>query len=567
MTAHRARSLTGDVLLLFAYPAALTAWVGATLAVGRTGFNLAISGALVIWPIACLPGFATRDLVGFASLAVPAAGIGILGVATLVLGRDPTLVLLVGCAWIVVWTFGGRRIWPWWSRTVLRRHRDGSPESGLLRAWHEITSRWRRIRDRSESVALWDEVLALEQFETDRTRPVITGIFVLWDLAHTQSTAPERFERVNARLNQEWDRLFEVPRFRIRWPLARAVAVTDRPTRGTWLEYAFPDAEALVAVATEPQLRQIAVASARRAADAAGVATDRIEAALDMARDRTVDPDLRAEIQRMAVAARRRSRELADEATAVGSSPMEAPARDAWRASLALNAVSEAIAPELTRVMVANAVSQAIRSEMDAAAEGRHIRLIQEVVGHEAATRARRIPIPGRSDEGTAAAKANIIPSILGTAAGSLGGLARLILIAAAAGSIGTLLQQLSWEWVAGLPRAASVDGLLGVVLVGVIAHALVRVSLGRPPFLDVVAIYVAAGASSALVRPLFDVASLLVAPVVGDGWVSLFADPENLAPFAPFRALTFAAALIVSALLFKPSDEPASRAAASIEA
>jgi hypothetical protein len=567
MRAERARNLATDVFLLLAYPAVLAAWVGSALAVGQTGLLVTTGGALILWPFVCLPGFAARDLIGFASLALPSAGIGLLGIVILAAHGDPSRLLLAGCAWIVMWTVGGRRIWPWWSRTVLRRQRKGSPEGDLLRAWREITPRWRQIRSGSDSIAVWNQILALEAYETDRTRPVITGIFALWDLAHAPSTTPEVFERVNGRLNEEWDRLFELPRVRMRWPSSRARNTADRPTRGTWLEYAYPAAEALVAIAPEARLREIATASARRAARAAGVATPGIEAALDQARDGMVDETVRAEIAGLEAAARRRRDELAGTAAADRTADDGAHPWQASRIALALNAVSEAIAPTLTRVTAANAVSEAIRSVTEASAEARYVELIRGIIGPEAAARATRVSNPRGSDRGNERAEAGTIPSIIGLEATSLRGLGRLALLAAASGLVGTVAQQASWQTVARLPHPAAIDGLLGVILVGMIAHAFVRAWLGRPPFLDVVAIYVAAGVSSMLVRPLFDVVSAFAVPLLGDSWGTFFADPENVAPFAPFRAVTFAVALVVGALLLRPAGPLSDRAAASIQA
>jgi hypothetical protein len=556
-----ARALGADIVYLLAYPAALAAWVGSALVVGQAGYSLTIGAALMIWPLVFLPGFASRDLVGFASLAWPSAVLGLLGIGILAMGGDPSPLLLAGAAWIVLWTIGGRRIWPWWSRTVLRRHRPGSPEARLLEAWRQITPRWRKIRTSADSAAIWNELLALRELETERTRPVITGIFALWDLAHTRSG--QAFERANSRLNQEWDRLFEQPRVRVGLPGSRQQDVVERPTRATWLEYAYPAAESILAVATETQLRQIATASARRAVRGAGVATDRIELALDQAREGTTDVDLQAEIGRLAEAARRRRDELAQTSAGGGEHADIESATVEWRAAIAVDAVSEAIAADFTPIRAANAVSQAIRSENDGAAEARYIELIRAVVGPGAAMRATDIPTPFQRHGTVTAATDEAFPSVLGSAGSSVGGLTRLVLIAAAAGLVGTLVQQAAWQLVSGLSSAISIDGLLGVVLVAVIAHALVWMWLERPGFLDVVAFYIASGLSATLASPISDLTGVLTAPLGGDASSTLVLD--SLALLGPVRAIAFALAMVIAALLLRQPGRKSNGATASI--
>jgi hypothetical protein len=549
MWAERARTATTEIALLLAYPAVLAAWVASALILGGYGTGVMTIVALVVWPFVCLSGFAGRDPLGFASLALPSAGIGLIGLFALAIDLDPSPLLLGGAAWVLLWTLGGRGIWPWWSRSILRRDPRGSAEAGLLRAWHEIVPRWKVIRTESDSDAVWRDIRALDKFETERTAPVITGILALWDLAFAPGTTPQAFERTNARLNEEWDRLFAPPQIRIRLPFAGTGARADRPTRGMWLDYAYPRAEALVAVAAESHLREIAVESARRAARAAGVAAEDVERALDLARQ-----------------------ERGDQAPEAGVDALGAPADhdessgDRSRRLIALSAVGVAITPKLTRVDTANAVSEAIRSERDASAEADYVRLIAEIIGPETAAKATPLRKPGLRNEADAGAAPVDDLSIVGSQAMSVAGLGRLIAIAAAAGFAGTVLQQGAWDTVAKVPDAASIDGLLGVAIVGVIAHAIIRVWLGRPHFLDVLAIYVASAVSSMLVRPLSELTSLLARPVIGDGWAALFADPENIAPLAPFRAIAFAAALTVAALLLRPANQILRPAAASIE-
>ena len=501
MSASRARTLAIEVLLLLAYPIVLSAWVGSVIVVGPAAFSAAIVAALVAWPFVCLPGFASRDLVGFASLALPSLGLATVGLWVLARGGDPAPFLLGGAAWVVVWTLGGRRIWPWWSRVALHRHRIGSPEAGLLRAWRQITPRWRAIRSATDAAAVQSHLLALEEFETDRTRPVITGILALWRLAQTPTTTRAAFERANARLNDEWDRLLERPGIRIRGLASPQDHVWDRPTRATRLEYVYPAVEALLAVATESQLGTIVTASVRGAERAAG-------------------------------------------GTVYGIEP----------------------APAVNPVAAANAVFDAIQSNGSGSGETQYIELIREIVGPEAAARAR--PIPTSSPRsGNADTASDTIPSVIGTAAASAGGLTGLILIAATAGVLGTIIQDVVWQWVARLPSATTIDGLLGVVLVAVLAHAIVRVWLGRPTFLDVVAIYVASGLSSMLMRPLVDALGLVAAPVLGENWTTAIADSSSVAPLAPLRAVTFAVTLLVFALLLRPGSNEAieSATAASI--
>jgi hypothetical protein len=396
---------------------------------------------------------------------------------------------------------------------------------------------------------VWRDIRALERFDTERTAPVITGILALWDLAFARGTTPQAFGRANARLNQEWDRLFAPPQIRIQLPFSGTRGRVDRPTRGTWLEYAYPHAEALVAVAADSYLREIAVESARRAARAAGVASEDVERGLDLARQ-----------------------ERGDQKDEAGVDGLRAPgghdetAGDRSRRLIALGAVEAAITPKLTRVDTANAVSEAIRSERSALAEAEYARLIADIIGPEAAAHATPVPKPDLPDDGGPDAEPAEELSIIGSAATSVAGLGRLIAIAAAAGVAGTVFQQGAWGTVASLPDAASIDGLVGVAIVGVIAHAIIRIWLGRPPFLDVLAIYVASAVSSILVRPLSELTSLAARPMIGDGWAALVADPENIVPLAPFRAVAFAAALTVAALLLRPENQILGPAAASIE-
>jgi hypothetical protein len=76
---------------------------------------------LLGWGFFCLGGFARSDPVGFASIMAPPIALAGVALAVLAVGGRAGTIILASLAWELVWTLACSRIWPWWSRNVLRR--------------------------------------------------------------------------------------------------------------------------------------------------------------------------------------------------------------------------------------------------------------------------------------------------------------------------------------------------------------------------------------------------------------------------------------------------------------
>src|SRR5215217_8717433 len=82
--------------------------------------------ALVAFGVFCLGDFARTDPVGFASIAGPLIALGL--ITFLAIPDRVTDVVVLAGLWVALWLFASPRLWPWWSRNVLRRYRSGSAE-------------------------------------------------------------------------------------------------------------------------------------------------------------------------------------------------------------------------------------------------------------------------------------------------------------------------------------------------------------------------------------------------------------------------------------------------------
>jgi hypothetical protein len=547
----------GELALILAWPMTIAvAWTAGDLLGSWIWITMWLVG-LFGWGFFCLGAFARSDPLGFASIVAPSIVFAAVALAALVTGGKATT-MLASLAWVLAWTLAGTRIWPWWSRNVLRRYRPGSPEAELFNAWGPLMGLRGSASTTEDGKAVWSKLVGLQQLETKRTRPVIAGLFALWEISMRPGTGSPRRERAVARVREEWVVLWEPPRVRL--PTRRAQDPIERPTSGTRLEFLFPKLEALIAVASPDQQRQIAAESARLATRDAGLASPALEMALDQAAVGRPDPQVRNEIEARLLVVRERCDELYTRHDDQDKGEWSELAREA----IALSAVSEALAGELSPVEVADVVFEAIRSEYDEKRDLPYEGLVAGIVGAVAAARAVEIqPLVTSSNDTsnqspTEPTEADI--SILGLQSRVGGGLLRLAVVGLGAGLLGTILRQLAWPIYAGLADAYAIDSVVGQMIVALVAYPLIRVWFGRPGFLDVVLLFVASFVSSELVGPLFHLTSNLVAPLADPAWTDFFAHPDDVVPYAPFHSLTFAAALIVGSLLLSPRlvEDPA---------
>ena len=513
---------------------------------------------LLGWGFFCLGGFARSDPVGFASIMAPPIALAGVALSVLAVGGKAGTIILASLAWELVWTLACSRIWPWWSRNILRRYRPGSPEAELLSEWGPITRLWRSATTTEDAKALWGRLLGLQRLETERTRPVIDGVFALWELSTIPGTKRSTFERASARLREEWARLWEAPRVRL--PMRRPHDPFERPTRGTRLEFLFPNLEALVAVASREQQRQIAAESARLAIRDAGLMTPSLEKALDQAAVGPPDTRVREEIVARLQAVRERRDEVSDRQDVHDDRDWRNLAREA----IALSAVSASLVDDMPSLAVADVVFESIRSEFDAGRASAYEELIGGIVGPVAAAHAVEIqPVVTSSNEASARSSPNRRDadiSILGLQSGTGAGLVRLAVVGLCAGLVGTILRQLASPIYAGRPDAFAIDRAAGQIIIALVAYALVRAWFGRPSFFDIVVLFTGSFLSIAMVGPLFDLTSTLVARFADPAWTDFFADPDSVVLHAPFHGLTFAATLVVGSLLLSARDlgEPA---------
>lgn len=270
-----------ELVSILAWPAFVAVWLGVTGLIGSSWLIVLLPASILAWGILCLGVFARSDPLGFASIVVPPLGVAAAVSAIEIAGGDPAIeVVLIPSVWVLTWSVAGSRLWPAWSRTVLRRYRPDSPEVQLHRSWQELSRMLRSWSTPEQGQAIWTGILALERWQTPRTRRVIDSLFAYWELVTTAGVDAARTERVVRRSGEEWARMWAPPRLRLP---KREPDPFDRPTRGTRLEYLFPMIEALLAVATPEQRRRIAVESARLAIRDTGMTDAALEAALDEA--------------------------------------------------------------------------------------------------------------------------------------------------------------------------------------------------------------------------------------------------------------------------------------------
>ncbi len=424
----------GELALVLGWPLCIAiAWVLIEL-LGPAFLVPLLTANVLGWGFACFGGLARSDPIGFISLVGPPFALGIVAIAVEFGGGRAATIMLVEGSWVLAWVLAGSRIWPAWSRVVLRRYRTGSPEVELYRSWQELAPLWGAASTAEDRKAVWAGLIALERSETPRTRPAINGLFAMWDLAYVPHPEASRVERVIARMREEGDRLWQPPRVRL--PGQKADPF-DRPTRGTRLEYLFPGLEALIAIASPEQLRRIAAEFARLALRDAGLADPTLGTALDEAARGKPEPDVRRSIEARLATVRASRDGLPDADTD------DATWTRLAREAIALSVASEALADELSPVAAADIVYEAIRSEHYLERSAEFERLIVDIVGPAAAAKAVVIqPVEMASGEPIGPASSGqeeADASVLAPQSRSRDALARLAALGFVAGFAGTI--------------------------------------------------------------------------------------------------------------------------------
>ncbi len=452
---------------------------------GNTGYGVWAAVGLVACAVICLGSLARTDPVGYASIAGPVLVSGAIVVALEWARMNAAALVTLAFAWLVAWIFFGDRIWPTWSRLVLRR--GATPEATFADAYQRLRTHWEHDRA-TDRGALWEEVQALEVWRTPRTAPIINGLLASLDIGVRESDQV-RAPRVRDRLDDEWARFR-----RDGTTSSKGAAITERPTRGTLLEYLIPELEALVAEVKPDRQRRIAVESARYAYRLAGATDLTIEAALDDAARGRPDVAERDRIGRELAALPRPSGDMAGPAA-------EAALIAAWRRAVSLSAVLAALVEPMTPVAAADAVYEGSRSLNDAEL-AELTRLVTGLAGPEAAERAVIIepdptlaPTSGRrADDGRPAGPARTDVSVAGLAAVGL-----------AAGIAGSAIREPLWAVYGQVPQAAALDNLVGVVIVALVAVGLLLIGGYRLSPMGILGLYIGSLIASVLVAMLSD--------------------------------------------------------------
>lgn len=532
----------GELALVLTWPIGLALPVLISEVVSPAAVVILLPGFVIAWGIVCLGGFARSDPIGFSSIVGPPFAVAIIAVAVVLGGGTGAYRLaLVASAWIVVWTLAASRLWPRWSRTLLRRHRPDSPEVELYNAWQALQRPWQSWSSRATGQAIWAGLLALERWETPRTRPVIDSLFAYWELATAPGADVSSAGRLGLRSQEEWDRMWAAPRVRF---TKRGREMSDRPTRGTRLEYLFPRIEALLAVASPEQRTRIAVESARLANRHAGTADPILEAALDEATHGRPSYEWRERVEERLGALR----EVRDAPSpGVGDVDEETWKRVA-RQVIALSAASEAVVQGLSPVAVADVVYESIRSEYDHRQSAVYERLVADVVGPALAIDAtviEPVTIALREADATVAEPAGPA-SLLGQRPRRRGRFLLLLAVGSVAGLAGSVAESV-WQPSPAHASGHVIDALLGQILVYLIGFGLLR-PLGRPSFSDLAVLIVGSVVSSELVGPVTDLVSTALSPLVGPSRAA-----DLVVAYPVYRGLIYGAILIAGALVLSP--------------
>ena len=440
------------------------------------------------------------------------------------------LTLALAAAWFGVWTFGGDRLWPIWARLVLRR--TPRPDQAFVDAYGKVREAFGALAIGADARALWNETIALNEWRSYRTAALIDGRLAWFDLGAREADAA-RAGRMSARIAEETTAYLAID------PAAPVVDPhPERPTRGTCLEFLFPELEALLAVATPGQQRWMAVEAARFACRREGVLDETLGRAFDDAADGRPDQAARASLDP------EQSPPPAD-----GAEPA------AFRRAIAWSSAWSAMAEPLDPTDAADAIYAAARCQDDADLAALADRL-GSVLDEQARDRAPRVEPDPRVLERTRAAMAAAqerrlewSPTSLLPPGLSLGA---LIILGVAAGVIGTALRVPFWPLIRDLARPSTLDVSLGVILVALVAWALLRIARRRTNASVVVGLFLTSYAAAVLIDPLVWAGDGLLSRLAPDFWAAVYADPPTVLPFAPYHGIAFAAMLVGLALVIR---------------
>ena len=519
-----AAALVGVPLLLLAQW--LLAGVLAS-AFGPAAWTVYTAVALVLLALVMFVGDAERSV----PVVVPTA---VAAVATVVLagqGSPWAVVVVVAAAvWLGAWFLAWGRLWAVWTRVVLRRR--ALWEDPFAVAYTAVHAHLHRAASVDDLPAVWAEAVALNEFRSFATAGLIDGTLAEFDLGARESDAG-RAERLTARLVDEL-RAYEALSGRD----ADRDPHPERPTRGTRLEFLFPELEALLAVATPAQQRRMAVEAARVADQRAGILDDELAAVLDQAADGHPDAEAYARYEPVAP-------------------PEGGDDGDGYRAAFGVESARVAtwfaLADPLDPTDAAEGVYEAARTMDDRELEALVAAAGSALDGASRLRAARIEPSPEALEKVRAKREAPAQewdPATMQRWARSLGEVALLGLVAGAAG---TALRVPFDMLLDPLPHSASLENLLGVVLVALAAWAILR-AVRRPTGASaVLGLYLASWVAAViLVEPIEVASDALLSRLAPGLWTALYQDPATVLVYAPHHAIAFAAALLGIAMVLR---------------
>jgi hypothetical protein len=398
---HRLRPLAEELgVLLFIGLAAIAPDLIAD-AFGSPTVARLVGLVLIAAPFACLWGFAKLDPAGFVSIAGPVEVLGAIAFVT-----AWYLPGYVGAILFLAWAIAGSRIWPRWSREVLRRMRPGTPEAEVVTASRRIFALWRSPMTQEAYATITKEIQDLDRLSTPRTIAYISGLQAAWDF-RPESAADDRGKRISARLAEEYDRLWRGPQISLRGG-NRALAF--RPSRGTRLEFRFPHLEALVAIGTAAEQSEMAGRAAGRALHDVGIASPELDGALREVAAGHEQPEARREVDEQL-------QTVLDELLPMYDHPdPDADERGLQlaREANALSSAQSALAPDLSPRDAANAIYSAIAADLTNEDESAYEALLTEIVGKDRAAKAVAVePIARRMTDGQDAESGSFVGPML----------------------------------------------------------------------------------------------------------------------------------------------------------
>jgi hypothetical protein len=488
-----------EAAALIAVPVLLLAqWLLALLldaAIGPAAWTVYLAVALVLISLVMFVGDLERSI----PTVVPTAVAAVAAVILASEGSPWAVVVVVAAAvWLGAWIVAWGRLWTIWTRLVLRRQPIW--EDPFAIAYGSVHEHLHSAASVSDVPAVWAEALAMNEYRSLSTAPLIDGTLAEFDLGARESDS-WRAERLFARLLEE-RRAYEALPDRH----ADRDAHPERPTRGMRLEFLFPELEALLAAATPAQQRRMAVEAARIADQRAGILDDELAAVLDRAAAGHPDADAYARFQPDAT----------PPASDHDGNPMSAAVEGARLATWF------ALADGLDPTDAAEGIYEAVRSMEDSELDA-FVAVAGSMLDAAARARVTQVePDPGclkevRDRKSRPPAEEMESAALLPWGR-SLGEVA---LIGLVAGAVGTAFRVPFAPLLEPLPHSGSLDNLLGLVLVALVAWLSLRAMRRPTGAAGVLGLYLASWlATVLLVEPIeaaIDALLSRLAPGSGD--------------------------------------------------